>query len=138
MLDSLRQAAEQHKKIVLVIAGADKHFSERIAEYAKQYHLERNILNVPPPKKWVKFLAAGKPVICNKIATHEWLVNHGKNGFILNSDPKEVSEAILRLKNDETLYRSMAENAFQTAEQYDMDHVYGNMVKLIKNSLNEA
>jgi glycosyltransferase involved in cell wall biosynthesis len=168
MLDSLRQAAEQHKKIVLVIAGADKHFSERIAEYAKQYHLERNILNfgvidaklipgilhhsdvclsflddvpayrVSPPQKVVEYFAAGKPVICNKIATHEWLVNHGKNGFILNSDPKEVSEAILRLKNDETLYRSMAENAFQTAEQYDMDHVYGNMVKLIKNSLNEA
>jgi glycosyltransferase involved in cell wall biosynthesis len=168
MLDAIRQTASQDKKIVLVIAGADSHYSQRITDYAQEYHLEQNILNlgvidanlipgilhysdvclsfldgvpayrISPPQKVVEYFAAGKPVICNKISTHERLVDHGGNGYILNSDPAEVCNAICRLKNNRDIYEALADKAFQTAKKYEIALVYGNMVKLIKERLNEA
>ena len=54
--------------------------------------------HLSPPQKILEYFAAGKPVICNKIRTHELLVNHGVNGFILEKNPKEMSEIILKLK----------------------------------------
>jgi len=168
MLDSIRQAVGQDEKIVLVIAGADNHYSQRITAYAQKHDLSQNILDlgvidaklipgilhysdvclsflddvpayrISPPQKVVEYFAAGKPVLCNKIASHEWLVDHGKNGYILAPNPVDVGKAIWRLKNDKNLYDVMADNAFQAAKKYDIDLIYGNMVNVIEKCLDEA
>lgn len=91
---------------------------------------------ISPPQKIVEYFAAGKPVICNKIATHERLVVHGKNGLVVNSDANEVAEEIVHLKNDKNLYDKMALNAKKTASQFEFDNIYGNMVATMKNAIN--
>ena len=167
MLDSINSAVKQDKKIVLVIAGANEDFSKRIELYKSQNGLESNIVNfgvvdvslipgilyysdvclsflddlpafhISPPQKVIEYFAAGKPVICNKIEPHEWLVSHNKNGFILNYNADEVSQAIVLLKMDKKLVRLMGDDALETASEYDISLVYGNMVKKIRKILGE-
>lgn len=167
MLNSLKIACNIDKQIVMVIAGADQEFSQRIDDFAVENKLTLNIINlgkldsslipgilhysdvclsfldddvpafrISPPQKIVEYFAAGKPVICNKIATHEWLVVHGKNGFIVNPDASEVANEIVHLKNNKELYDKMVLNAMKTASQFEFDNIYGNMVKTMKNALN--
>ena len=92
---------------------------------------------VSPPQKVAEYFAAGKPVICNKIAPHEWLVDHGVNGFVLDPDPLKIAEYILKLKNDKITYTKMSANAQETAKQHDIDKIYGKMIQKIKDALNE-
>ncbi|MFW5886269.1 MAG: glycosyltransferase [Bacteroidota bacterium] len=168
MIDSIKRITEQNKKVVLVIAGADKYFSERITEFQKKFQLQNNIINygvvdssiipgilhyaniglsfwdanVPgfqlaPPQKIFEYFAAGKPVICNKVQTHSMFVENRKTGFVINMDSTEVSDTILELVNNNELYQQMCVNAANEALKYDMDVVYGNMVKKINEQLNE-
>jgi glycosyltransferase involved in cell wall biosynthesis len=45
MMDTIIKTKELNPKVVLVIAGADSYFSERIAEYQKEFQLHNNIIN---------------------------------------------------------------------------------------------
>jgi len=167
MLNSLQEAVMLDKKVVLIIAGADKNINKRIEDFKKGKNLEDHIVNlgivdislipgilyysnvclsflgdipayhISPPQKIVEYFAAGKPVICNKIETHELLVRHKKNGFILNDNSTEIAENIIKLKNDRILYNSMCLNAIETASEYDLNLVYGKMVQKITKVLNE-
>jgi glycosyltransferase involved in cell wall biosynthesis len=166
MMDSIKETVYVDKKILLVIAGADENFSKRIKEYAKANNLQDNIINfgiidvslitgilyytdvclsfledvpayrISPPQKIIEYFAAGKPVICNKIQTHEMLVTHRKNGLILDYDVLEVKEAILELKNNQDLINEMSRNAQEEAKKHDINVVYGNLVNKIKASIN--
>jgi glycosyltransferase involved in cell wall biosynthesis len=168
MMDSIKKITKQNKKVVLVIAGADKYFSERIAEYQKKFQIQDNIINygvvdasiipgilhyaniglsfwdanVPgyqlaPPQKIFEYFAAGKPVICNKIQTHSMFVENRKTGFVLNMDSSEVADTVLELINDTDFYQQMCINAANEAHKYDIDIVYGKMVKKINEVLDE-
>jgi glycosyltransferase involved in cell wall biosynthesis len=167
MLQSLKEAVRLEKKIALIVAGADQDFSMRMADFCRQYNLEKNIVNlgivdaamipgilyysnvclsfldpdvpayqVSPPQKVIEYFAAGRPVICNKIATHEWLIEHGHNGFILEYDPCEVADHIIKLKNDSALYDRMAKNALKASESHSIESIYGKMVEAINDALN--
>ncbi|MHA1342690.1 MAG: glycosyltransferase [Promethearchaeota archaeon] len=167
MMDSIKKIAQKESKVVLVIAGADKHFSERITEFAKQNHLEGNIINfgvidmalipgilhlsdvclsflddvpaykISPPQKVIEYFAAGKPVICNKIQTHELLVKDGVTGLITRYDARDISTKILRLMKDRELLKTMSQNALEEAKKYDINVIYGQMVELINAQLDE-
>lgn len=93
---------------------------------------------ISPPQKVIEYFAAGKPVICNKIATHERLVNHKENGFVLNPEAGEVTNAIILLKNNHELYKKMSLNALKTVSGYDIHKIYGKMVKQIKDALERS
>jgi len=167
MLDSVMKAIHKDRKIFFVIAGANEKFSRKIKDYQKKYKLENNIYNygivdislipgilfysdvcfsfledipayrMSPPQKVVEYFAAGKPVICNKIETHEWLVDHKKNGLILDYKSNDVSKAILRLKRNTNLLKEMSNNAGETALKYDINSVYRKLVKTINKNLDE-
>ena len=165
MLETIKQAATKDNKIVLVFAGADAAFSRRISDFARRFKLENNILNfgvidvslipgvlyysdvclsflddfpayhISPPQKVVEYFAAGKPVICNKIEPHEWLVTHRENGFIVDYNADQVSDAILELKKDQELLNTMSANAAKEACRYDINEVYGRMVRIMNDSI---
>lgn len=162
MMDSLLKAVTIDEKIVLVIAGADQEFTNRIKHFSKGHGIEKNILNfgvidaiyipgilhyadvcfsflddvpayhVSPPQKVIEYFASGKPVICNDIATHRWLVEDNVTGFITQMDAKEVSQAVLRLKQNTTLYNQMSKNCLQKSLEYDINKIYGVMVEKMK------
>jgi glycosyltransferase involved in cell wall biosynthesis len=167
MMDSIKRIVAQNKKVVLVIAGADSNFSKRVKEFQEKFQLEDNIINygvvdasiipgilhfsniglsfledspahrVSPPQKIFEYFAAGKPVICNKIQTHSMFVKNQKTGFALNMDSNEVADAVLELISNNELYQQMCVNAANESLKYDMDVVYGKMVKTINEKLNE-
>jgi len=167
MMDSIKEVVKQDNKIMLIIAGADKIFTHKIEEFSESNNLQDNIINfgiidvslipgilyysdvclsflddvpayrISPPQKVVEYFAAGKPVICNKIETHEMLVSHRKNGFVLDYKAKEVSKAILELKDNQSLLNEMSSNAKLEAIKHDINLVYGNLVNKMKESLDE-
>lgn len=167
MLDCIKECIKIDNKIILVIAGAEADHGIEIETFAKQNQLTSNIVNlgkldsalipgilyfsdvclsflddvpahrVSPPQKVIEYFAAGKPVICNRIQTHELLINNGKNGYIIDWDSTQVTEAIIKLKNDKKLYDYMVNNALQEANKYDINKIYGEMIRLIKENIND-
>jgi len=165
MMDSLKETVKVDKKIALVIAGADAEFSRRIKEFSEANDLQDNILNfgvidvslipgilyfsdvcisflddvpayhISPPQKVIEYFASGKPVICNKIEPHEWLVEDGKTGYILDKDPIEVSKAILKLKTDKELHKTMCKNARYESQKYDINKVYSIMIEKLNETI---
>jgi glycosyltransferase involved in cell wall biosynthesis len=165
MLDAIKKAADRDDKIALIIAGADDAFSKLISEFACQYGLENNILNfgiidvslipgilhysdvclsflddvpayhVSPPQKIIEYYAAGKPVICNRIEPHEWLVMQRETGIVVNYSADEVADAILELKHNHELLNTMSANAAREAFRYDINEVYGRMVRIMNDSI---
>jgi len=165
MMDAIKEAVKQDERIILVIAGADENFTWRIAEFQKSNNLEKNIYNygiidsslipgilyysdvclsflddvpayhISPPQKIIEYFAAGKPVICNKIEPHEWLVEDGKTGYILEKDPVEVSKAILKLKTDNVLHQTMCKNALYESQKYDINKVYSIMIEKMNETI---
>ena len=168
MLDSIKIITQHNNKVVLAVAGADKEFSKRISEFIIKNKLQNNIINfgvvdvslipgilyysdvclsflddvpayrVSPPQKVIEYFAAGKPVVCNKIETHEWLVEHGKTGYITKMDTAEVANAVLKLMNNNDLYRQISVNALKEANKYDINLIYGNIVDTINKKPNQT
>lgn len=169
MMDTIKDLVSEGKNFVLVIAGADSVFSQRILDYQKRNNLDDNILNfgiidvslipgilyysnvclsfwdtdVPgfqlaPPQKLFEYFAAGKPIVCNKIQTHDIFVENGKTGFVLDMDYHQVSKSIRFLKDNKEIYNTMCNNALKEAFKYDIDLVYGKMVDKIKIILDET
>lgn len=168
MMNSIKEAVKIDNKIVLVIAGADNRFSNEIESFKKQNNLQFNIINygivdvslvpgilfyadvclsflndVPahsfsPPQKIIEYFAAGKPVICNKIESHLCLVNHNMNGLILNYDFLEVADAIINLKIKPDLLKTLSANALSSSLVFDVQFVYGNMLKKMNIALSNV
>ena len=162
MMNAIKTITQHKNKVVLVIAGADKEFSKRISDFQEKHQLQNNIINfgvidvalipgllyysdvclsflddvpayrISPPQKVIEYFAAGKPVVCNKIETHEWLVEHGRTGYITRMDTAEVTSAVIELINVKALCRRMSENAVREAMKYDINLIYGNMVKVMR------
>jgi glycosyltransferase involved in cell wall biosynthesis len=162
MLYSIKAAVAVNKKIIFVIAGADPDVSDEIVEFVKNYQLESNIINygivdsslipgilhhsdvclsflddlpafhVSPPQKIFEYMAAGKPIICNKIQTHTAFVEHRKTGIVVDMEVREVADAILELFHNKDLYQELSANASIESRKYDIDKIYGRMVDGIK------
>ncbi len=67
-------------------------------------------------------LACGLPVVTTRANGASELIEHGKNGFVVNKpdDIKELSEAIIKLINPK-LRNSMAENAFESVKHLTIE-----------------
>lgn len=162
MLDSLKEAAKGDSRIVFVIAGCEKKYLDIINQFVKGNGLDKHILSygridhtlipgilaysdvclsflevnpvyeMSPPQKVIEYFAAGRPVIGNKIKTHELFIKDGVNGFIVNEKPTEVLAKLLMLSSDKPMLEKLSLNASQTAKSYDFTRIYGAMVHEIK------
>jgi glycosyltransferase involved in cell wall biosynthesis len=56
--------------------------------------------------KVLQYMAAGLPVVANRIGVHQQLVVHGETGFLAN-EPEEWGDAIAKLAHSPTLRREM-------------------------------
>lgn len=166
LLHSLREAVKADPKVVFVIAGSEDKYLDIINRFAEENELVNNLLNygrvdhslVPgilvnsdvclsfldvipayemsPPQKVVEYFAAGKPVIANKIATHDLLIKDGFNGFIVSQNATDVSRTIQKLIKDRPLLETLSSNALKTGEKYQLLEIYGKVVTKMKGCLN--
>jgi len=88
--------------------------------------------NKSPPQKIFEYMAMGLPTIANDIPTHTDYIKDGYNGFIINS-AEDLVEAVLKLKNDQKLYKKISENAKESAKRYDIKIVEIKLKEYIDN-----
>ena len=166
ILESFFIATQSNDKIILVLAGANEEYTKKINEFSNRHKITNNIINygevdssiipgilyysdvclsflddlpafrISPPQKIIEYFAAGKPVICNKIATHNYLVDDNKTGFIVDYNPEKVAEKILILANNKEILKKMSDAAKEESKKYDININYKKMVDIIKNNLN--
>jgi len=99
--------------------------------------LEKNeYYNRSPPQKIFEYMAMGLPIIANNLPTHTDYIKDGYNGFIIDSD-EEFMEAILKLKNNKKLYKTMSKNSLDSAKNYDLTKINNKLDKYVKNVLNK-
>lgn len=167
MLESIKEAVLKDDKIVLIIAGCEEKYLNIIDSYTRENELRNNLIfygridhtlvpgilylsdvclsflevnpsfEMSPPQKVIEYFAAGKPVLANRIKTHEMLINDRYNGFILEENADIISETILKIKNDKSLLEELSANALETASKYDFDLIYGGMVNQMKEYVKE-
>ena len=161
MLDVVVQLAKKDKKYKLLIVGCQEDYKERIECFAKENGVGENIIvygrvnfdlmpailkasdiclsfleinpvySVSPPQKVVEYFAAGKPVVANHIQTHEYLIEHGKNGYLLD-DASSIIVHIEKLANDKQLYDELSKNALEESEKYDKEKIMDVYIKKIE------
>jgi len=68
-------------------------------------------------------MASGLPVVCIDGKGNRDLMEHGRNGFLMEGlDPNEMVGFILKLQDDRTLYELLSRNAISFASQFDISN----------------
>ena len=167
MLDSLHLALRQDRDIVFVIAGSDKQYTEEINDYFRERNLEAHVIclgkiesyqipgvialsdvclsilqnnpvyQMSPPQKVIEYMAAGKPVIANKIQTHTLLITDQYDGFLTDYNPEAISERILYLKKNPEIHKRMCKNVLKTSEKFDTSEAYRQMRDVMNQVLDK-
>jgi glycosyltransferase involved in cell wall biosynthesis len=87
------------------------------------------------PLVGLEAMARGKAVVATERGFSEY-IEHGKNGYLLNSlDPHEVVQSLTKVLTDRNLRRRLGEHARATAEQYRPDAVVAQYEQLYEKLL---
>jgi glycosyltransferase involved in cell wall biosynthesis len=142
-LDALALAVKKVPQLHLHFAGApvEPALYERMQEFIAERHLEGNVkflgyLKEPQilecyqntsillltsdletsPMVVQQALAAGKPVVVTDGGGTRYLVDHGRDGFVVErNDPAGLAEALAKLARDDVLRRQFGSKARQAA-----------------------
>jgi glycosyltransferase involved in cell wall biosynthesis len=70
-----------------------------------------------------------KPIICTKNIGMAEYIKNGKEGFIVEPEnDKQLQQRVLELLNDDSLRKSMGDNAFKTASNF-YSEIIGEKIK---------
>ena len=69
------------------------------------------------PKTLLEAMACGLPVIGTNVEGIKEVIRHGENGFLCNTDPASIREAVIRLMEEEELREKLGRNARKTIEE---------------------
>jgi glycosyltransferase involved in cell wall biosynthesis len=71
------------------------------------------------PLKLFDYMANGLAVVASDLPTIREIIEHGKNGHLVEADnPKDLADGINRLIHDPPYTRSLAQEAFRTVQKY--------------------
>jgi glycosyltransferase involved in cell wall biosynthesis len=93
------------------------------AELARAYHA-LDVYVIPSrqeggPKGVLESMATGVPLVTARVGQAPDIVEHGRNGFIVDvEDVEAIADAVLRLRDDRTLGGAVAAAARATAQHY--------------------
>lgn len=72
----------------------------------------------------VEAMAAGKPIVATNVGGIPYVVDEGKNGFIVNyGESESIAKSILKLLEDDTLRLSLGENGKKKAMTFALDKI---------------
>ncbi len=100
------------------------------------YYLNSSIVVVPStcmensPIVIYEALSFGKPVIATNRGGNPDLIRNGYNGFLVNANnSEELADAVVKILHEKNveLYREIAENAFLSSKQYDINSYIDNL-----------
>lgn len=165
MLEMARLFNDQGDEIVIVLAGANEQYSNKISKYMSEHALtniiDMGIVNsslipgilhccdvclslldprvpafhVSPPQKIIEYFAAGKPVVCNHLSTHKALVRDAWNGCLIEFDAQDACNRIYELRDDAETLVTFSKNASESAIVYGLSSSYQAMISTITRAL---
>jgi glycosyltransferase involved in cell wall biosynthesis len=144
---------------LLVIVGPDDGFLRELQSLIKTLKIEKNILIVGSlfgrdklaayvdadvyvlPSRYEMFpltvleaMACGTPIILSKKCDSAEVVRN-KTGLVVNPNPTDIENALLRILTDEQLQMTLRENCRHTIKQFDLantvskiERIYGDLV----------
>lgn len=158
LLEVARHFAERDKELCFVVVG-DGYLRKRLEEKVRKYHLE-NIVKFPGwikdavnkalpefdiffmPSLWeamsialLEAMAAGKAIVATGVGENPYVLEHGKEGLIVNKkDIKGMKEAIDTLLDDKALREGMGKAAAIKAKR---EYTVNKMTKEYENIYRE-
>lgn len=84
---------------------------------------------------FMESMAAGTPVIGTPVGGFPDLVTDGKEGVLVERDPKDVAQAIDKLADDLSFVENMSENARELAESRTWADVAGETASIYQELL---
>ncbi|MCX5696485.1 MAG: glycosyltransferase [Candidatus Omnitrophica bacterium] len=78
-----------------------------------------SVMRGSDPTKPKMYLACGLPVIITRVPPIAGLIEKNKAGLVIGYSKEELTNAVLRLLEDEELYLECRKNALETAKQFD-------------------
>lgn len=95
------------------------------------YHdIDEPIFNVAVPIKILEYMAAGIPIVATSHAMYRNILVHRKTGYLTPPDPESFAEGILAVLDDESLQRSMADQAQRDVEKYSIQSLVDQLESL--------
>ena len=85
------------------------------------------------PKVCLEAMASGLPILATKVGGVEDYLRDGYNGFFVTRDPGDVAEKVNMVLSDESLRRSLGENARKTAEKFDWNKIADKYIEVCKS-----
>ena len=110
-------------------------------EMSKHYQ-ESDVCIVPSlsenfPLVVLEALGWGKPVIASRVGGIPEIITHEKNGLLIRPEnPYELAEMVMRLLEDDSLYESLANNGYQTAQKYTWEFIAKRVEEVYEDVLN--
>lgn len=87
------------------------------------------------PKVIPEAMAKGLPVIATSVGGTPSLIDHMKNGIIVEpKNPGAIAEAVLNLVKDQALRKLIIENSLKSAEKFTIKHQVKTLVKILTST----
>ncbi len=125
------------------IAGVPMRWIDWHAEDAGSHLVRSHVGIMPLPDdpfargksayKLIQYQGAGLPAIASGVGENNRVIHDGVNGFLADT-PDAWSEALRRLADSPECYRSMAQNARETARLYTYDTWQDTYFKLVRTA----
>lgn len=113
-----------------------------IEDVAKIYNQSKIFVmpsfNEGGPRACLEAMACKIPVITTKVGIMIDIIKDWENGVFIDWDEKDASEKILKLLDDENLRKKIAENGYNTVQQFERKKAIKNYAKTYQNLLHSA
>jgi glycosyltransferase involved in cell wall biosynthesis len=139
LIDAFEIAYKEYPNALLLIVGDGK-YKDELLKRIKNRGLEKNViitgflvdvstplyltdiyahisLQEGLPISMLEAMKFGKPIIASKTGGIPEVINNGKNGLLINSNPDEIAEAIISLYKDKDKMRMMGAEALKTVQE---------------------
>jgi len=163
LLEAMKKIKNQTLNIRMIIVGAGP-LENKIKNFIKNNKLEKNIefagwlpsmedvariynqskifvmpsFNEGGPRVNLEAMACKTAVITTRVGLMPDIVRDGENGLFTDWNPQDIAEKIVLLLKDDDLRKKMAENGYQTVQQFERKKMIKNYAETYQNLLHSS
>ena len=147
LLEAFSKVLETHPNCCLQLIG-DGELQAKTEDYAKKLGIHDKVqflgnrINVYPflqnadifllpsryegmPMTIIEAMGTGLPIVASAVGGVPDMLEHQKNGILVETEPEAVAQAVKMLLEREYLRKTLGENALEAAKQFGAEHMAG-------------